>query len=463
MELGWSSRDGGRPCRGKGATVASLLLCAILVSACSAGATASPAASTAASASPAASTAASASPAASTAVDLHGKVVTISALYTGPDADNWLKSLKPLEDRTGIVIKYSGSRDAPTQLAVSVEAGTPPDIGITATPGVIQGWASKIPPLPADIVATANATLDKGWITLGSGPDGSLLGLPDVAEVKSLVWYSNKYFAQYGYTVPTTWADFTALQDRMVKDGHTPWCIGIESGDATGWPFTDWMEDWVLRTYGPDFYDQWVKHEIKFTDPRIKAVAQAVSDIWFKPGYVLQKRSQIASTAFQDAGLPILDGKCMMYRMANFYNYYFVQAKATSGPNGDVNAFYLPPMNDTYGKPLEISGNYAIAFTNKPETVEVMRYFASPEYWNTLIKSNGVLSPNKTTDASLDPIEIDRVFDKILATSGPVRFDASDAMPSAVGLAFYRESAQYVSGQETLDQMLANIESKWPK
>ena len=79
----------------------------------------------------------------------------------------------------------------------------------------------------------------------------------------------------------------------MLAAGKTPWCIGVESGDATGWAFTDWVEDWMLRMHGPDVYDQWVKHEIPFNDPQVKDVVQAVSDIWFKEGNVLQSRGEI--------------------------------------------------------------------------------------------------------------------------------------------------------------------------
>ena len=35
------------------------------------------------------------------------------------------------------------------------------------------------------------------------------------------------------------------------------WCVGIESGAASGWPGTDWIEDIVLRQAGPDSYNQW--------------------------------------------------------------------------------------------------------------------------------------------------------------------------------------------------------------
>lgn len=458
MQLGWFSRNGDRRFLGRAFTIAvSLILCAN-ASACSSAATPSPA--TSVPATPATSVG-SAAPS-STAPDLRGQVVTMATLYTGTDADNFLKALKPLTDSTGIVIKFTGTRDLLTYLAVAVDAGTPPDIGITSTPGSIQDWATKIPPLPADIVAAAKANLNSGWIALGSGPDGSLLALPDTAELKGIVWYSPKYFKQYGYTVPTTWDEYTALQDKMAKDGHAPWCVGIESGDASGWVVTDWIENFVLRMYGPDVWDQWVSHKILSSDPRILAAAQAVAAVWSKPGYILQSPSEIVSTAFQDAGLPVLDGKCMMYQLANFYNYYYVQAGATTGPDGDVNAFAIPPMTSQFGNPMEISGNFAIAFDSNPATVAVMRYFASSEYWNTLIGTNTVLSPWKTTDLTNDPVAIDQTFDQIMNAATVVRFDASDAMPSAVTAAAYHEGDVWAAGQETLAQMLANVDKAWP-
>ena len=54
-------------------------------------------------------------------------------------------------------------------------------------------------------------------------------------------------------------------------DGTTPWCVGFESGPGTGWPGTDWIEDLVLRMWGPDVYDQWTSHKIPFNDERIVA------------------------------------------------------------------------------------------------------------------------------------------------------------------------------------------------
>jgi alpha-glucoside transport system substrate-binding protein len=90
------------------------------------------------------------------------------------------------------------------------------------------------------------------------------------ADIKSLVWYRPDVFAAKGYEVPTTWDEMEALMEQMVANGDTPWAIGLESGAASGWPATDWIEDIMLRTAGPDVYDQWVNHEIPWTDPRVQ-------------------------------------------------------------------------------------------------------------------------------------------------------------------------------------------------
>ena len=55
---------------------------------------------------------------------------------------------------------------------------------------------------------------------------------------------------QLNLTVPKTWDEMVALSNKIVADGGKPWCAGISSGDATGWPVTDWMEDFMLRTAG---------------------------------------------------------------------------------------------------------------------------------------------------------------------------------------------------------------------
>ena len=69
----------------------------------------------------------------------------------------------------------------------------------------------------------------------GAEGETAQYAFPFKQEVKSLVWYSPDNFAEMGYEVPETFEDLMALQEQIVADGGTPWCIGLESGGATGW------------------------------------------------------------------------------------------------------------------------------------------------------------------------------------------------------------------------------------
>ena len=108
-------------------------------------------------------------------------------------------------------------------------------------------------------------------------------------------------------------------------DGGTPWCVGFESGGATGWPATDWMEDIMLRTAGPDVYDQWIAHEIPFNDPAVESAAQVFGDVMFPEGNVLGGADQTPATAFGEAPTPMFDDppSCWLHRQASFINAFF--------------------------------------------------------------------------------------------------------------------------------------------
>ena len=155
--------------------------------------------------------------------------------------------------------------------------------------------------------------------------DDEVKGIPWRANVKSMVWYSPAAFEEGGYEIPETLEELTALSDQIVADGGTPWCAGIESGVATGWPITDWFEDFMLRINGPEVYDQWVNHEIPFNDPQVLAVAEAVGGILKNPDYMGGENNvtAIATTKFQEGGMPITTGDCYMHRQASFYSGLF--------------------------------------------------------------------------------------------------------------------------------------------
>src|SRR2546430_13120119 len=64
------------------------------------------------------------------------------------------------------------------------------------------------------------------------------------------------------------------LTQQIASGGTTPWCIGLESGSASGWPGSDWVKEIVLSQSGPDVYDRWVNGQLKWSSPEIKQAFQ---------------------------------------------------------------------------------------------------------------------------------------------------------------------------------------------
>jgi alpha-glucoside transport system substrate-binding protein len=299
--------------------------------------------------------------------------------------------------------------------------------------------------------------------------DGTFYASPIGANVKSFVWYSPSMFEEAGYEIPETWDELIEISDDIVANGGKPWCAGIESGAATGWPATDWMEDVMLREAGPEVYDQWTNHEIPFNAPEVASALERVGSILKNDDYVnggLGDVRSIASTAFQDGGLPILEGNCWMHRQASFYQANWPEG-TTVAEDGDVFAFYLPPIDPASGKPLLIAGEFAAAFDDRPEVQAFQAFLASPEWSNEKaeVSGPGWLSANNELDITLLKSPIDQLSAELLRDPEAVaRFDASDIMPGEVGSGtFWREMTEWIASDKPNDQVLDAIEESWPE
>ena len=144
----------------------------------------------------------------------------------------------------------------------------------------------------------------------------------------------------------------------------------------------------------------------------------------------------IATTAFQDAGLPILDGKCAMHRQAGFYAANWPEGTKVA-PDGDVFAFYLPTMSEDFGKPVLGGGEFVTAFSDKPEVQAFQTYLSTDVWANEKAKNTpagGWVSANKGLDVQNLVSPIDQLSAQILQDPDAVfRFDGSDQMPGEVG------------------------------
>ena len=315
------------------------------------------------------------------AMDLTGKTITVGGAFVDVEAQRFADTVKPFEDATGAKVEYSGDKSFEQNLNVQVQAGNPPDVALLPQPGGMKNYAKqgKLFPLPDDILASIDANYPPGWKEVGTADDGKTYGVFHRVNLKGLVFYPKAVWDAKGYTAPTTWDEMLTLMDKIAADGTPPWCIGIESGAGTGWPFTDWVEEVMLRTVGADGYDAWVAGKTPFTDPSVKAAFQKVLDIWMNDKYVYGGPNYIVQTNFGEAPKAAFDDppKCLLTNQGSFITTFFPKDIQADLDN-KVGVFNLPAIDPAIGTPAEVGGDQAVAFADRPEIWAFLKFLRHP-------------------------------------------------------------------------------------
>ena len=363
-------------------------------------------------------------------------------------------------------VTYEGSPDFEVQIQVETQAGTPPDIAALPQPGTMKRFAEAgyLKPLPSEVVAAIDANYASVWKDLGSYK-GNVYGIFHRVNAKSFVWYNKKEWAKRGYTIPTTWDELKKLEDKMVADGIAPWSVGFESAAATGWVGTDWLEDLMLRTAGPDVYDKWVNHEIAFNDPAVVKALNYCGEVFLNKKYTLGGPNNIIAQNYGDSVKPLFTNPptAMMNRQGNFIT-GFMQDEIQANLEENVGVFALPAVDPKWGTPVLGGGDQFVAFTDKPGVKEFMTFLTTWEACAPWARIGGALFPHKTQNFNDYGNSLERDIAKILVNATVFRFDASDLMPTEVGSgSFWTGMVNYVSGAENAEQCLKTIDETWPR
>ena len=394
---------------------------------------------------------------------VEGQTVQIAGGITGVEADDLNASFEQFTADTGINVVYTGDKGFEGNIVTKVSGGSAPDIAIVPQPGLVKALVDtgSVKAAPEAVEANVDANWDPKWKTYGT-IDDVFYAAPMLGNVKGYVWYSPAEFADKGYEIPTTLAELDDLANTIADEGdHKPWCASYASDAATGWPVTDWIEDYVLREQGPDYYDQWYKHEIPFNDPGVVEAFDAVGDILKNEDMVGDVTAGL-SIPFGEGGLPILDGTCSLHHQASFYEGFWGDG-VTVAPDGDVFAFLLPPVNAD--DPVAVTGGGEIvgAFSDEPAVQAFQAYLSSDTWANNRVKLGGVISANSGVDASLasSPL-LEQSIEILQNPDSIIRFDASDLMPGAVGgNSFFKGIVDWIGG-ESSQSVADKIEAGWP-
>jgi alpha-glucoside transport system substrate-binding protein len=402
--------------------------------------------------------------------DLKGQELTIFGPWRGEDETLFTSVLNYFAEATGVNAKYSSSENYEQQIVIDTQAGSPPNVAILPQPGLLANLASQgyLTPLGDDLAKWVKDNYGAGdsWVGYGTykGKDGkdAFYAFPYKADLKSLVWYVPENFKEGGYKVPTTLEDLEKLSDQIAKDGGVPWCIGLGSGGATGWPATDWVEDIMLRINTPQDYDHWTTNELKFNDPKVVAAIDEFGKFAKNPKFVDGGVAAVASTDFRDSpkGLFAVPPKCYMHKQASFIPSFFPEGTKLGQ---DADFFYFPPAaaHPELGKPVLGAGTLATITKDSPAARAFIQFLQTPIAQEIWMAQSGFLTPYKGVNKAAYANDTLRKEGELLTTATTFRFDGSDLMPGKIGAgSFWTGMVDFVGGKSAQEAGDA-IQKSW--
>ena len=395
------------------------------------------------------------------------QVIEVFGPYRDVEADNFAASLQQFEDDTGFRVRYTGSADFVKDLRQRAESGvSAPDIAIVPQPGVVEELvaADRLVPLDEASVQTLRDNYQAELIDQSA--NGDVFSAPSRRSVKSLVWYRPSVFETHGWAVPTTLDELGVLVEQIQRDGGAenpiaPWCFAIQSGSATGWAATDWVEDLVLRLAGPEVYDQWASGERGFDDPAIREAFTAFDELVLTQGRTAGGLRDILQTDVTQASTPLFGDTpgCAMYKQASFAESWFPDGTAVGT---DVDFFVLPDAETTTTAPLVAGGDSLVQFSDDPAVNRLMTYLISPDGSEVWAGRGGFYNGLTTVDLDTYYTDTDRRFAALFRDGRELRFDASDLMPSEIGSGLlWREITSWISGTTTLDEFVTTMDAAY--
>jgi alpha-glucoside transport system substrate-binding protein len=378
------------------------------------------------------------------------KTVTVIGSWGDAEETNFRAMVKPWEERTGNTVAYTGSRGLGAYLTTAVASGTLPDLAGLPGPGEMAQFAEQGALKPIDTVldmATYTADTVPALVDLGK-VNGKVSAVFIKLSVKGFIWYNK---ANYDGTVPATWDEVMAVSPDPAE---SLFCIGFESAADSGWPGTDWVEDFVIRQSGPEVYDSWVAGTTKWTDPAIKQAFEAFGEVLDN---TYGGKEFINSTNFGAGANPMFDDPpgCKFHHQASFISSFF-QESAGAAPE-DYDFFVMPEINSEYAGALTGGGDLFGLFSDKAAAKDLLKYLVTADAQQIWANAGGFVSANTKVTSYPDAVEqksADAIKDATV-----FRFDGGDLMPGSMKAAFFAEMVNFAENQADLDAILGRLDA----
>ncbi|WKZ37358.1 MAG: ABC transporter substrate-binding protein [Anaerolineales bacterium] len=375
-----------------------------------------------------------------------GDEVSMLYQWSGQEEERLNQILQPLVDTCGIVLAPESTRDQ-ALLDTRVQAGTPPDIAFWQVTQLVQ-YQNQLKTMDS---LGANRDNYSDFFIEPMTIDGKWLGLPVKADIKSIIWYSPANFEALGYSVPSTWDELDALVEQMVADGNVPWSMGLESGDATGWTGSDFLQDIMLVQQGPDYVNGIIDGSIPYDDAGVAQAYETYGKWAMDPAYTVGGAQGTLSTAFLAAIYkPFSDPpEAMMVKQSGFAGGEVQKQFPDLVYGTDYDFFPVPGAQGLQGavEPM-------MAFSDKPAVKAIVAYLSSDVGGANWAIAGFDLSPNKGATGNYTDAALIKKGEALANTQGFTP-DIGDTIPGGFGSAEWTAIVDFLNGGDLASALAA--------
>jgi alpha-glucoside transport system substrate-binding protein len=398
----------------------------------------------------------------------HGKKlggsVDFLGVVTGAAGDALTAALKPFEDATGVKVNYEATFSQQSILQTRIQAGNPPDAVFSAYPlQLVQlARAGKLVPLNGVIDMKAAARqYPKPLLDLGT-VKGKLYAYFSIVNYHAIIWYNASR-----YTGPRrpSWSQLEAWTTATAAKETPPWCFGIESGAATGWPAAnELLVPLFVRRYGPKVASDWAQGKLAWSSPQVKWAWQRTGSILTNPKMVNGGAVGVASTNFLAAGNGLFSSppSCYLLSQAQWYGSY-APAAVAGATAANVGHFAFPSITRAYSDVRLVDGNQVAVLRNRPQAKALAAYMATPQFETLLAESGQFVVPNAAVSHNRYPTPLSRELAKQLVKSKAAQ-RATILLPTVlfpvpVINQFFKNLTIYLQNPSRLNSLLADMDS----
>jgi alpha-glucoside transport system substrate-binding protein len=379
-----------------------------------------------------------------------GDTLTLVYQWSGAEEESFNNVIKPFVDACGVKITPQSTRD--DAVLDTLVKSSPPDVLFWPNLSPLKLYTDKLVAL--DTVGANKDNYASYWIEMGTS-GGKWLVVPAKADVKSIIWYSPTQFQALNYTVPTSFDDLKTLAGKMSADGNVPWSMGFNNGGAAnGWAGTDFIQDILLATQGPDYVNKLISGEVPYNDQPVVDAYKLYYSWASDPKFAVGGANGTVNTKFLDSIYKVFANppEAMMVKISGFAGGEIVKQYPTLKYGTDFDFFEFPGVKGVQG-----SADFMYAFSDKPAAKALIAYITSTGGGAAWAKAGFGLSPNKAAAGNYPDAQSTKLGD-ILANASGFTFDIGDGLGAPFNDAEFKAVNDIVQGADiktTLDTVAA--------